>query len=218
MGVKKIERLLDSIKFPVNITRENVKQKKDTKVLGMAVGVVQIRFRSETQLSRYTHENPELVRQLVEFAKEKIPGFKFTTIQINKNNQTALHVDRNNLGPSAMIGLGDYQGGQVWIADKGVTSCKNKFCFFDGNEPHGTLPFRGTRYTLVYFTQQRYPYLEKSHRGLARCIGFPMPPTGKRAPVKKKYSPRRVRMDEARPEFEDVVQKYRARLRRPQAR
>ena len=28
------------------------------------------------------------------------------------------HVDANNLGPSYMIGLGDYTGGELWVADE----------------------------------------------------------------------------------------------------
>jgi hypothetical protein len=30
---------------------------------------------------------------------------------------------------------------------------------FDGNEPHCTLPYTGTRYTLIYFTHQSYSKL-----------------------------------------------------------
>ena len=207
MSNKEVLKLLDSIKFPVNTTRGNVKQKESDTVLGMAVGVVQVRFKDFSRLSKYTRAHPDVVKILVDFAKKKIPNFKFTTIQINKNNMTALHVDRNNLGPSAMIGLGDYTGGEIWIADKGTKSCRNKFCFFDGNEPHGTMPFRGTRYTLVYFTQQRYPHMLEVDQPLLRCIGFPTPPFGKNAPKRKKYSSRKKRLDDVRDEFTRVVGK-----------
>ena len=35
--------------------------------------------------------------------------------QVNKNYETALHVDGNNMGPSYIVGLGDYDGGQVRV-------------------------------------------------------------------------------------------------------
>ena len=40
--------------------------------------------------------------------------FKFTSIQVNKNYESALHCDKKNLGPSAIVGLGDYTDGKLW--------------------------------------------------------------------------------------------------------
>ena len=39
------------------------------------------------------------------------PEFCFTSVQVNKNYASALHVDKNNCGPSLIVGLGDYSGG-----------------------------------------------------------------------------------------------------------
>lgn len=36
--------------------------------------------------------------------------FYFTSIQVNKNYASAIHVDRNNYGPSLIIGLGPFEG------------------------------------------------------------------------------------------------------------
>jgi hypothetical protein len=55
--------------------------------------------------------------------------FTFTSIQVNKNYASALHVDRNNKGPSLIIGLGNYQGGQLWTYDQGPLDVKNKVRF-----------------------------------------------------------------------------------------
>ena len=56
-----------------------------------------------------------------------------------------------------IIGLGDYLGGELGIIDsktkvKREINIKNKFVSFDGSDVHFTLPFTGTRYSLVYFT------------------------------------------------------------------
>ena len=39
---------------------------------------------------------------------------------------------------------------------------------FDGNEPHCTLPYTGTRYTLIYFTHQSYSRLGSSQASPGR--------------------------------------------------
>ena len=80
-------------------------------------------------------------------------AFEFTSIQVNKNYASALHVDGNNNGASKIIGLGDFSGGGLWASGKGALDCRNKWHEFDGNLPHCTLPFTGTRYTLIYFVQ-----------------------------------------------------------------
>jgi hypothetical protein len=49
-----------------------------------------------------------------------------TIVKVNKNYAAAIHVDRNNEGPSVIIGLGDYEGGQLWTYDQGPLDIKNK--------------------------------------------------------------------------------------------
>ena len=38
-------------------------------------------------------------------------GFHFTSIQLNKNYLSAMHVDKGNAGPSYIVGLGNFEGG-----------------------------------------------------------------------------------------------------------
>eukprot|EP01050_Picozoa_sp_SAG11_P010265 SAG11_NODE_1019_length_6159_cov_23.425248_5_plen_999_part_00 len=118
-------------------------------------------------VSKSSLQRPNLTAYLVRFAAEHIPDFKCTCIQVNKNVPCKLHVDGNNLGPSYIIGLGDYRhspeecyGGCVWIEGRGPVDIKNKWVHFDGNIPHATVsPYTGTRYTLVYFTTGNYEKL-----------------------------------------------------------
>jgi hypothetical protein len=86
-------------------------------------------------------------------------GFKFTTIQYNKNMRAARHVDGRNVGTSYIIGLGDYTGGELIIYDndkKPTGAVKHdlngKFHSFNGSKfLHEVAPFKGERYTLVFF-------------------------------------------------------------------
>ena len=55
----------------------------------------------------YTH-----ARQL---CNDRVPYFRFTSIQFNKNYAMNKHVDSHNTGVSYIIGLGDYTGGELLI-------------------------------------------------------------------------------------------------------
>jgi hypothetical protein len=103
------------------------------------------------------------------------PDFKFTSIQVNKNSTSKLHVDGANLGPSMIVGVGDCmylrgmtcgflmvnfgltrnnllfavtatdEDGGLWTQPDGELDCRHSWQEFDGNLPHCTLPFTGAR-------------------------------------------------------------------------
>jgi len=88
----------------------------------------------------------------------KDPKFKFTSIQYNKNHRAARHRDAKNTGVSYIVGLGNYTGGELTIFDENEENpvkhdIKGKFNTFDGSKyPHETCPFKGERYTLVFYS------------------------------------------------------------------
>jgi hypothetical protein len=142
--------------------------------------------------------------------------------QVNKNYLSAMHVDKGNVGPSYIVGVGDFKGGKLWvhrqkyalrkdIAAQGYTpdglasmmtkstdgtvrgwdmpwdskiggkaECfpvHNKWELFDGNMPHCTLPYAGTRYTFIYFIQRSHHKIDtESKNFLEKEVGFPFPP------------------------------------------
>ena len=59
-----------------------------------------------------TVSRPNITDLLVRYMKQAKPEFKFTSIQVNKNYLSALHVDSNNMGPSFIVGFGNYIGGE----------------------------------------------------------------------------------------------------------
>jgi hypothetical protein len=75
---------------------------------------------------------------------------------VNKNICSPPHIDKNNVGPSYIIALGEFTGGNLCIEGKEY-NIKNKFLKFDGTKAHWVTPFKGTRYSLVFFTHTFKP-------------------------------------------------------------
>eukprot|EP01048_Picozoa_sp_COSAG05_P012980 COSAG05_NODE_1341_length_5140_cov_4.176949_6_plen_517_part_00 len=157
-----VYKALESVQIPVNTSRLNVKMRADQVISGMCLGVVNARANGIV-VSSFALDRPRLTELLARFAKQYVPDFKFTSIQVNKNYMSAMHCDKNNLGNSYIVGVGDYTDGALWVHEKNDVQCHNKWVQFDGNIPHCTLPYTGTRYTLIYFSNQSYDLLGKSH-------------------------------------------------------
>ena len=100
----------------------------------------------------------KLFRETKKLMRLKDPKFKFTSIQYNKNHRAARHRDAKNTGISYIVGLGDYTGGELLIFDENEKNpvkhdIKGKFNTFNGSiYPHETAPFKGERYTLVFYS------------------------------------------------------------------
>jgi hypothetical protein len=95
-----------------------------------------------------------LLKKLI---KEKDPTYKYTTIQINKNVETDWHTDKNNIGKSYCLSLGNFTGGELELkADKGIIPLitKNKMIYYDGNIEHRTGNYKGTRYAIIWFKKK----------------------------------------------------------------
>lgn len=143
-----------------------------------------------------------LVEALGTWADKHAPAFRYTSIQINKNYPGNLHVDRSNAGASLMLTVGgkSLRGGELWCNGQ-VLPTANRFIAFDGNDPHVTLPYRGTRYSVILFTfsQLCTNAGDGSIFREARALGL-RPPASARSVCKmmKAYEEKRVRLERAR--------------------
>jgi len=155
---------LESIKFPLAHNRHNIKRKGKS-TMGFVLGKVRNRgsgLKYDNRIIRDSRRtNEEKYAKIHSAAKALIkkekPNFKYNSIQFNKNARTARHTDGNNVGVSAMITLGDFTGGNLLIFDENEKNpksvkTKNKWVIFNGSQyPHETEPFKGTRYSIVYY-------------------------------------------------------------------
>lgn len=184
-------RALESIDFTDNTVsrRKNAQKPGDTaKHFGFCVGLTETR--KGPMASAAVSKRPNLARLLCSFAGHELPGVTFTSIQVNKDNEMALHIDRNDSGDDQhVIGLGGYSGGSLWYDDGEsaigtAVDVREHWLHFSGHRPHGVLPFTGRRYSVVYFTRAG-----GFHGGdigavpsspLCQCLtqlGFPLPVT-----------------------------------------
>ena len=155
---EKVFQLLQNTKFPKNRSRKNVSSvSTESFVLG------DVNYRGQKSLggrtrgpSRYNSKFPELFAEVKKLMENHDPDFKYTTIQVNKNIQSKPHVDKNNIGLSYIIALGNFTGGELILEGK-HHNIKNNFLKFDGRLGHWVEPFSGTRYSLVFFTHTFKP-------------------------------------------------------------
>lgn len=92
---------------------------------------------------------------LDQIIKKFNPNFKYTTIQINRNVKCPKHRDRNNVGASVALGLGNYTGGGInqYEKDGSITYLENngKLVYQDGSLEHQTADWVGERYAIIFF-------------------------------------------------------------------
>ena len=85
------------------------------------------------------------------FIKSHHPEFKFTSVYVNRNTVCKQHLDSRNVGESLLVGFGDYTGGETFLLELQFDISKKSLIFNGSKIPHGSEPFIGTRYSLVFF-------------------------------------------------------------------
>ncbi len=169
-----------------NEDRKNVRTDEDVAVRSITLGALS-RSHAPARPSGWTRRQPRLARLLAEFGDKILPeGFPFASIQLNYAYASAMHTDKSNDGPSAIIALGEFTGGELWTADRGVLPCRNELRLFNGNQPHCTLPFKGERYSLIYFSSSGHDRMAPKDVQQCEALGFCRLPT---APLSHVYRP-----------------------------
>jgi len=113
-------------------------------------------FRGKKNKSKSSKDYPYMMGLFREFIDSHYQGFKFKSVYVNKNTICKKHLDAANAGESLLVGFGKYTGGQtVMYLPNGKEKkfhIKSSSLIFNGSEiPHKSEPFKGTRYSLVFF-------------------------------------------------------------------
>ena len=162
----------------LNNKRANV---SDTPIRSTTVGLVNVRQQRTAALSRFAAKNDfDLVRLVLGLLRDTRirgePPSAFTSFAVNVDAPMKLHRDGKNDGPSYVVAIGPFQGGELFVesppsgrdheqecryaAESGGTvsgtkvDLKNRWYRFDGAKTrHAVLPFTGgTRVSFVFFS------------------------------------------------------------------
>ena len=154
-------KILNETEFPINTGRTNILKKGQTHSKSMVLGKVHQMFKGcDGKKCKVDSQNnkkyKELLKATKSFLRDSGVKYRFESVTINKNHAAAKHVDQNNQGHSYIIGLGNYTGGELVFTNKasathGTHNIKNKWLKFTGDTEHYVKPFKGLRYTIVYY-------------------------------------------------------------------
>ena len=165
-------RLIKAADWPTQ-TRPNVAPTANPEVTGLVLGLSPNR-QGGCSIAQGSQQCPCLTQVVTKWIKDTLPdaAFRYGSIQVNYNYRARKHIDSNNLGPSYIVALGSFEGGQLWTGDRGILDCREKWCLFDGNTEHATEPYSGKdRFSFILFTPDRYNKLTKSICDEAKRLG-----------------------------------------------
>jgi len=167
-----LSEILDEVEFYSGTDRKNMLKRagyeKDKDSGSMLFGVTWRSWLSKTKSRTYDKETglyrtkvydnyPYLKDVFKEFSKLYFPDFKWSQIQLNKNFKCPPHRDSANVGESILVSCGDYIGGLTAVDIDGkiekFDSRERPFKFDGSKYLHWVEPYKGKRYSLVFFNK-----------------------------------------------------------------
>ena len=163
---------LDTASIPA-AARPNVSGRP---VRSLTLGMVNQRQAGYGISAATTHDQLRLLQLLVALTHDSyIAGGGpevYTSICLNVDFPSDLHVDAHNAGHSWIVSLGEHEGGELFVERPPDGECeapcsiesegvrvdgtsvpiRHRWCRFAGSTRHGTLPYSGFRVSVVYFS------------------------------------------------------------------
>ncbi|CAE8694012.1 unnamed protein product [Polarella glacialis] len=187
---------LQSVHFPEDQGRNNIRPEPAAQLPGFTVGATNATG-SAVQLTKQTRQRGGLTRVLSALAARFAPDHEFSSIQVNKNSLMTLHVDDFDLGKQALVALGSFVGGELYVHGDGVVNLQSRWHHMDGRCPHQVLPWKeGERYSLVYFAPANFGRIAAEDRELLEDLGMKLPASGCSPPAAPGV-PRQIRLEKA---------------------
>jgi len=193
---KDIVEVLSVWGFPENETRVNVLPEGVKSVHSDTMGVLRMRdgtYRIFDPTTRYEHVT-KLICKWFDAERHGLPSdFGFTGININHNYAGRRHRDNGNEGPSAIKAIGKFSGGKLNYFPKDikksgrrdvaaleakesiVLDLSKSLKLFCGNNAHGVQPFKGDRFSLVFFTTSKWWKMKPPVAKKLTQLGFKVP-------------------------------------------
>lgn len=204
---KDVVEVLSVWGFAENDTRLNVLPEGVKSVHSDTLGVLKLRdgsYRIFDPTTRYEHVTKLLCQWFTSEQGEEMPAeFGFTGININHNYAGRRHRDNGNEGPSAIKAISSFTGGllnyfpkdfkkpgrgdvtQLEEKESIALDLTKKFVLFNGNNAHGVRPFKGDRFSLVFFTTSKWWKMKEKEAKTLTKLGFRVPTVKNMDKVKK---------------------------------
>ncbi len=147
--VREIYEELEKITITLNTTKMG-RARTFGNHRSFTMGYTKARTTKKIGISYYSKKYPKLYQMLLELGK-KI-NFEFNSIHINHNVVCPPHKDKNNIGLSCIVSLGDYTGGELIINDTMYNTYLSPLVFDGANNTHYNNPIEGNKYSFVFFT------------------------------------------------------------------
>lgn len=192
--------------FGQNVGRLNVMPEGQKYVYSDTIGMIKQRSRGygiTPPTLRYRNFPRLLNKWLHDNMPKKVAGkFVCTAHNLNANYAGRRHRDQNNEGPSIIRAFGKFTGGRLlyWPKDlkkdgrakvetlkKSDSVCfdlKTNTTVFDGNRAHEVEPFKGERYSIVFFTSRGHEKLSPDKVSTMKSMGFSWPTPAKMRELK----------------------------------
>jgi len=196
-----VEKVLTAWAFAKNVSRVNVMPDGQEWVFSDTVGLLRDRV-GDIHLTAPSTMYPDFMRVINRWLTDRLPSeyadFTWTSINLNCNYAAKLHRDGNNFGPSFLTAFGDFEGGELTYFPEDNRSLKldqlaklgpehsetlslkskgrSNMVLFNGNCAHSVAPFKGQRYSVVYFTCGCFAGICEQDRNALKDLGIPCTP------------------------------------------
>jgi hypothetical protein len=180
--VNLIEGVLDQVEFDNNGKyKRNFIQSGTIGVPGDSVFFGCTRGGSGVSVATRNPANQKAIKKLNEVMRERAVLDSWTSMCINVNTKSDWHVDKMNIGYSAIMCFGDFvHGGEFVLRGEDGEDVKydvrNKVMIIDGKKPHSSTPFAGWRVSVVFFCHSHHSSC-KDRSFLEDELGFLFPPS-----------------------------------------
>tara|TARA_R110000744_G_scaffold1516_2_gene5384 strand:+ start:2446 stop:2943 length:498 start_codon:yes stop_codon:yes gene_type:complete len=163
--MEEISEELMNVKFPRSYYRKCVMQEDQKSYEGFVLGDIYSWAHKDVKetgagMRKSRRHEEHKYDKLWDLTQDIAQHIEYTSVQYNRNQKCKKHIDGNNTGISTIIGLGDYEGGELLVYYDGedeephVIDIHDKFYSFDGAKYyHETADFTGDRFSLVFFNR-----------------------------------------------------------------
>lgn len=122
------------------------------------LGLVRVQNDRLMCMTRDSKERKRLTQLVNHVFRDTCPAsgtFAYSSVTILRNASCDWHFDGNNAGPTWMVGVGDYEGGELAVMEDGAEKkldCKHEWICFNGKTTlHKSCHCTKTRFSLQFY-------------------------------------------------------------------